>query len=190
MWLFLLKTFILKIICNQSIIIFTIILISFACKTNKQNLILKSESEFIQQTDSSLILQFYYDTSFSKYHKLLAKPRRSAHFLLKGKHNSQYIIENINDTLSIIYRLKKKNYFFIDSIIHQDCSFECEQLVPSFTIHDFNKDGNQDLSCWAYSNINGNQWTYIYLFNDKKNRLVSLLNTSETRLGLGFPNKI
>jgi hypothetical protein len=57
--------------------------------------------------------------------------------------------------------------------MHREKNF----LVSNFKIIDFDHDGNEDLLCWVFSNINGNVWTIIYLYDPKQQKLVKLQNT-------------
>lgn len=47
-------------------------------------------------------------------------------------------------------------------------------LISSFRIEDFDRDGDEDLLCWLFSNINGNEWTAIYLNDQQQQKLVQL----------------
>ena len=54
-----------------------------------------------------------------------------------------------------------------------------ESFTPSFSITDFNRDGNEDVVCWHLNDVNGNQHTTIYLNDPTTKTLVLLKNPDD-----------
>ena len=132
------------------------------------------------------------DTTYSLDFKIKAKKvlnvgyvlenkKLRAEFILNEQVVNKYSIEIINDTVSILSRFENGNWQILDSILHTSyfISDSNKLYIPSFEITDFNKDGFQDLTCWVETNMNGNYWIIIYLFNPKTNTLEKLRNTAE-----------
>lgn len=97
---------------------------------------------------------------------------------MTGNNNKKYSIEILNDSNSIISEKTDGVWNLIDTLNHIFFITDTnELLVPSFHIVDFNNDGNQDLLCWVGTNMNGNQWSEIYLNN--ATTLIKLKNTAD-----------
>lgn len=100
-------------------------------------------------------------------------------FTLNGIKPLTYKLELINDSIAVLSQR-------IDDNWHEQDKFEFrpwlwviddQKIISKFRITDFDKDGDEDLLCWVISNINGNEFTYIYL-NDS-DKLIKLYNKAE-----------
>lgn len=102
-------------------------------------------------------------------------------FTLLGDFPTKYSVEIINNNESVIRRFENNKWETVDTIDQMYIEFldSVDFLIPSFSIEDFNKDGNQDLICWTGTNINGNEWVQIYLNDPKTKSLKILINTAE-----------
>jgi len=103
-------------------------------------------------------------------------------FTLKGITQTKYSIRLKNDTIALLYRLEGKKLIFQETISHYGWPLRRingKEIISEFKITDFDCDGNEDLLCCAASNINGNQWTLIYLNDQKKRKLVKLMNNAD-----------
>jgi len=103
-------------------------------------------------------------------------------FTLKGKAPTKYSIRLKNDTIALLYRHDDKKLILHDTISHSGWPLRRingKEIISEFKITDFDCDGNEDLLCCAASNINGNQWTLIYLNDQKQRKLVKLMNNAD-----------
>ncbi|MFY7730286.1 MAG: hypothetical protein ACOVRN_12270 [Flavobacterium sp.] len=100
-------------------------------------------------------------------------------FTLQGKSPLNYKIELINDSFAVLSQKVNRNWLEQDRFEFQPWQWgiDDEKIITKFYITDFDKDGDDDLLCWVMSNINGNEFTYIYL-NDS-NKLVKLYDKAE-----------
>lgn len=57
-------------------------------------------------------------------------------------------------------------------------SNDTDYITPAFMITDFDKDGNEDFLCWTHTNINGNQWSSVYI-NDPVTKKLKKLKTTK-----------
>ena len=143
-------------------------------------LILYNNVSFAQKTDTSFYLDFNINAKhlveggFDVKFKNLKKE-----FILYGKDTTRYLAEILNDTITVLSKFEKNDWHTIDTIeIFLFMADTNRIITPEFRIIDFNKDGNQDLLCWAYTNMNGNRYTLIYLNNPEIHKLVKLQNTT------------
>ncbi|NVN95104.1 MAG: hypothetical protein HXX18_07475 [Bacteroidetes bacterium] len=134
---------------------------------------------YAQKNDSAYYLDFKIKAEhLSEGGFELLNKRLIQEFILTGKNNNKYLIEIINDSNSVLSQYMNGIWKSIDTINHIFFITDSnELLVPSFYIADFNNDGNQDLLCWTMTNVNGNQWTEIYLNNTLT--LIKLVNTAD-----------
>lgn len=103
-------------------------------------------------------------------------------FDLKGKTKLRYSIKIVNDTVAELYQYKNEKWQFQESIPISGWVLRKivdGTIISEFKITDFDEDGNQDLVCWAHSNVNGNLWTYIYLNKTNDKKIVKLQNFAE-----------
>ena len=101
-------------------------------------------------------------------------------FTLQEKELSKYSIEILSDSNSVLSKFNDGKWQVFDTIWHGFLQTDTNEiLVPSYWVMDFNKDGYQDFMCWVMTNMNGNRWTQIYLYNPNKNRIEKLNNDAE-----------
>lgn len=102
-------------------------------------------------------------------------------FELKGKIPLKYSFRLQNDSIASLYQFKNNNFQFQEKLDFQPFmwQFDNDVLISNFKIIDFDNDGDEDLLCWVFSNVNGNQWTVIFINDQKQEKLVRLLNTVE-----------
>jgi hypothetical protein len=100
-------------------------------------------------------------------------------FNLKSKNPVTYSFTLLNDSIAVLSQKVNGAWLQRDKFEFQPWRWQLsdEEIVSQFRITDFDYDGDEDLLCWFKSNINGNEWTYIYL-NDG-NKLVKLYDTAE-----------
>ena len=134
-----------------------------------------------QETDSSYTLEFKtrqkskpdMDIDWSKENLI-------KEFELKGKLNSKYSIQILDEDNSILSKFINGKWIVVDTITHSlEFNDSITIFLPSYTVTDFDKDGNEDLYCFVSSNMNGNSWTIIYLMNQQTNNLQKLNNIAE-----------
>ena len=94
----------------------------------------------------------------------------------------KFKIHIINDSTSILSKLSDSNWIINDTLnINGVYAWDTNKLAfPFFKIVDFNRDGYKDLTCWISTNINGNQWLLIYLYDPQKRQYVKLKNKAES----------
>ena len=108
------------------------------------------------------------------------KERLESEFELKGKNTLRYLIKLVNDSIGELWQYKSGSWDFQEQLTFSSWTIrriDVNKLYSEFRLTDFNQDGNTDLTFCHASNINGNNWTKVFL-NDG-NRLVSLYNTAE-----------
>ncbi|UTN05210.1 hypothetical protein L0669_04705 [Flavobacterium bizetiae] len=149
-----------------SILFFLIFNFSFAQTENDsvQHLVFK-----VQFPPASLSVE---DIDFTK-----EKPE--CEFELKGKIPLKYSFRLQNDSIVSLYQLKNKEFTFQENMNYQPFFwlFDNDLLFSNFKIVDFDNDGDEDLLCWVASNINSNEWTIIFINDQKQQKLVRLFNT-------------
>jgi hypothetical protein len=100
-----------------------------------------------------------------------------ATFTLQGKNPLTYQVKPINDTLMELWQLQEHiNYF--GWALHR---WDANTIISELKITDFDHDGDEDLQCWVTTNVNGNQWTQLFLNDQKQQKLVRLVNTTAPR---------
>ncbi|OXA79313.1 hypothetical protein SAMN05444397_105251 [Flavobacterium aquidurense] len=109
------------------------------------------------------------------------KEKPECAFELKGKSPLKYSFRLQNDSLVSLYQFKNEEFQFQENLDYQPFlwHFHNDQLYSNFKIVDFDNDGDEDLLCWVYSNVNGNEWTIIFINDQIKHKLVRLYNTVE-----------
>lgn len=100
-------------------------------------------------------------------------------FGLNGVTQLSYRFELLNDSIAVLSQKINSVWEEQDRFKFQPWHWIIEDslVISNFEIKDFDKDGDVDLLCCVMSNINGNEWTYIYL-NDG-NKLIKLYNTAD-----------
>ncbi|MFY7728456.1 MAG: hypothetical protein ACOVRN_02950 [Flavobacterium sp.] len=103
-----------------------------------------------------------------------------AEFTLEGKNKLTYKFELLNDSTAVLSQQVDNNWQQQDKFEFQPWLWMVteEGVASRFEIKDFNQDGNEDLVCLVASNVNTNEWVYIYLNDGKK--LVKLYNTADS----------
>jgi len=110
------------------------------------------------------------------------KEKLISQFKLKGKKDLQYSITLVNDTVASLSKYQNGKWEFQGNIQYTDWAvrrIDKSKVISEFKITDFDHDGDEDLLCWVTTNVNGNEWTLIFL-NDQANlKLVKLYDTAE-----------
>lgn len=102
-------------------------------------------------------------------------------FELKGKVPLKYSFRLQNDSIASLYQFKNNTFQFQQNMKYQPFPwhFDNDLLFSNFKIVDFDNDGDEDLLCWVASNINGNEWTVIFINDQTQQKLVCLYNTAD-----------
>ena len=109
------------------------------------------------------------------------KEKPECQFELKGKIPLKYSFRLQNDSIASLYQLKNNDLQLQENLSFQPFMWHFDDglLFSNFKIIDFNNDGNEDLLCWVFSNINGNEWTVVFINDQKQQKLVRLYNTAD-----------
>lgn len=110
------------------------------------------------------------------------KAKLTQEFELAGKTPLKYRIALLNDTEALLEEYKNNQWIVKDTLgwFESEVSYNTEEsFTDSFTITDFNRDGNEDFLCWHLTNVNGNEYTSIYLNDPECKTLVKLKNPDE-----------
>jgi hypothetical protein len=108
------------------------------------------------------------------------KEQLESEFELKGRNTLRYRIKLINDSIGELWQYRSGSWNLQEQLAFSSWTIrrvDVNKLYSEFCLTDFNQDGNTDLTFCHASNINGNNWTKVFL-NDG-NRLVSLYNDAE-----------
>lgn len=102
-----------------------------------------------------------------------------AEFDLAGKTKLTYRIELLNDSIAALSQKVSGSWLEQDKFQFEPWQWIVQDslVISNFETKDFDKDGDEDVLCCLFSNVNGNEWTLIYL-NDGS-RLVKLYNTAD-----------
>jgi hypothetical protein len=100
-------------------------------------------------------------------------------FILEGKKQLSCRVELLNDSTAILSQKVNNKWKRQDKFEFGTWQWLLldEQTISQFSITDFDHDGDEDLVCWIFSNVNGNEWTSIYI-NDGVT-LIKLYNSAE-----------
>ncbi|MFD1601989.1 hypothetical protein ACFSJW_24330 [Flavobacterium artemisiae] len=136
------------------------------------------------ETDSvrRIIFEVNFPANVSSVDEIdFAKEKPKGEFTLKGKTPLKYSFHLENDSIVSLYQFKNDEFKFIEKLNYQPIywSFDNNELYSNFKIYDFDNDGDEDLVCWLFSNINGNEWTVVYLNDQTQQKLVKLYNTAD-----------
>jgi hypothetical protein len=111
-----------------------------------------------------------------------AREKLEATFTLKGKSPLAYRVKPLNDTIIELWQLKNNKWQLQENIEYFGWALhrwdEGNKIISELKITDFDHDGDEDLVCWVNSNINGNEWTIIFINDEKQQKLVKLVNTA------------
>ena len=110
------------------------------------------------------------------------KENLSSEFILNGNSQLKMKIALISDSEAVLYEFKDNQWINREQLYWfewPDGYDQKEGFTYSFKITDFDRDGNEDLVCWTHTNVNGNEWTNIYLNDPKTKSLVKLENADE-----------
>lgn len=102
-----------------------------------------------------------------------------AEFELAGKNKLTYRFELLNDSIAALSQKVKGNWQEQDKFQFEPWHWIVQDslVISNFETKDFDKDGDDDVLCCLFSNINGNEWTLIYLNDGSK--LVKLYDTAD-----------
>ena len=106
----------------------------------------------------------------------------SSRFMLNGPTPLTYSIHIENDTVAALSQLMKGKWQLQEKLDITDwvlSRIEGMTVISEFEISDLDKDGDEDLTVWAFSNVNGNRWTIVLINDQEQHRLVKLWNTAE-----------
>lgn len=92
-----------------------------------------------------------------------------------------YAVEIYEDSISMLLVCENDNWKRINQLLDETSLFSdttCQIFVPNIEITDFNQDGFLDIVAILNTNINGNQWGKIFLYNNE-NQILILLKSAE-----------
>jgi len=101
---------------------------------------------------------------------------------LKGDVPLKYQIELTSDSTMVLFRFNAGKFEVVDTQIYQPYFWmldEGDYLLSWFKVKDFDYDGDEDLVCRLYTNVNGNEWTVVYINDQKREQLVKLRDTAD-----------
>ncbi|MDA6068073.1 hypothetical protein NJT12_00450 [Flavobacterium sp. AC] len=109
------------------------------------------------------------------------KEKPECEFELKGEIPLKYSFRLQNDSIASLYQLKNNEFQFQENMSYQPFpwNFDNDLLISNFKIIDFDNDGDEDLLCWVFSNVNTNEWTIIFINDQTQQKLVRLYNTAD-----------
>lgn len=110
-----------------------------------------------------------------------SKGKPKCEFTLKGKIPLKYTFYLENDSTASLHQFKKNKLQRQESLHYQPFMWQLENnvVMSNFKVTDFDRDGDEDLLCWVFSNVNGNEWTIIFINDQKQQKLVRLYNTAD-----------
>jgi len=110
------------------------------------------------------------------------KEKLFSEFTLKGKKDIKYAISIQNQSSATLLSFQKGKWEVQEKINITGLTLRRianKVIISEFKIIDFDNDGNEDLVCWVNTNINGNQWSLIYLNDNDNQKLVKLWNDAD-----------
>lgn len=109
------------------------------------------------------------------------KEKPECEFELKGKIPLKYSFRLQNDSIASLYQFKNNEFQFQENMDYQPFLWHLDDdiLFSNFKIIDFDNDGDEDVLCWVFSNVNGNQWTIIFINDQTQQKLVRLYNSAD-----------
>jgi hypothetical protein len=103
-------------------------------------------------------------------------------FQLSGRQPGRYALAGVEDSATRLFYDDGPGWKLLDRVTEESSlAFGDDQapMIPAYTVQDINFDGYPDLTAWISSNINGNQWTKLYVYDSVRQRLQLLSNTAE-----------
>lgn len=100
---------------------------------------------------------------------------------LKGDFPLRYQMELTSDSTMVLSHYNEAKLDVFDRQDYQSYFWMLDDegyYLTWFKVTDFDHDGDEDLVCRLHTNINGNEWTVIYLNDQKQQKLVKLWNTA------------
>lgn len=110
------------------------------------------------------------------------KEKISREFVLEGQSPVKCRITLVNSDQAVLEQLINDKWIKNGELgwFENETSYSRnESFTSSFSITDFNLDGNEDIVCWHLTNVNGNQYTTIYLNDPVAKTLVLLKNADD-----------
>lgn len=109
------------------------------------------------------------------------KEKPECEFELKGKILLKYSFRLQNDSIASLYQFKNNEFQLQENMDYQPFLWHLDDdiLFSNFKIVDFDNDGDEDVLCWVFSNVNGNEWTIIFINDQTQQKLVRLYNTAD-----------
>lgn len=103
-------------------------------------------------------------------------------FTLKGKFPLRYSVRLLNDSEALLSQYNNSKWVVQDTIEISGWTssyIEGNTIISKFKITDFDKDGNEDLTCWIFTNMHNDISTTIFLNNPKQQKLIKLYDFAE-----------
>lgn len=99
---------------------------------------------------------------------------------LKGKIPLTYEIELKNDSTMVLSKSFQDSKEIVDTQNFMPFFWHIYDgyYYSYFKIIDFDNDNDEDLVCRLFTNVNGNEWTVIYINDQSQQKLVKLWNTA------------
>lgn len=101
---------------------------------------------------------------------------------------ARYALDILEDSTSLLQYWNNSAWETLDTLAlwttffsELDCSFD----FPHFFVEDFDEDGYQDLICGLMTNMNGNRWGKIFLFDASAGRLKRVPSAEEDGIWAG-----
>ncbi|MEA9413673.1 hypothetical protein [Flavobacterium sp. PL02] len=110
-----------------------------------------------------------------------SKEKPECIFELKGKTPLKYSFRLQNDSIASLYQFKNNKLELQENVHYQPFfwHFDKDMLFSNFKIVDFDNDGDEDLLCWVFSNVNGNEWTIVFINDQTQQKLFRLYNAAD-----------
>lgn len=136
------------------------------------------------ETDSAktIIFKVNYPSNISSIDEIdFAKEKPKCELELKGKIPLKYAFHLENDSVASLYQFKNNDFHFVEKLDYQPIYWFAvdDELISNFKIVDFDNDGDEDIVCWVFSNVNGNEWTIVYLNDQTQQKLIRLYDTAD-----------
>lgn len=151
-----------------------ICLLLFVCST--------AYSQFINDTINVLTFKVQYPGNTIGYDEIdWSREKPECEFTLNGKTPLKYSMHLLNDTIASLSRYESNQWILQEEMKYESYFMyrEENELLSHFRITDFDKDGDEDLLCWIFSNVNGNEWTIVFLNDQESEKLVRLIDTAD-----------
>ena len=103
-------------------------------------------------------------------------------FTLKGKFRLKYSIKLLNDSEALLSQYDNNEWVVQDTIEISGWTLsyiENNKIISKFRITDFDNDGNEDITCWIFTNMHNDISTNVFLNNPEQQRLIKLYDFAE-----------